>query len=221
MSATGVRRHRFAFRTVRGRFLVPSITLLFVLLGGLGGGLIVQNDRFGQAMLNSRCEAMADFMGKVGSGYISYYNLRELDNLVEQATKDPDTVFAAFYDEKGGLLTQKAAPPREPPDDPMLVKLRRSFNDADGRPMGSMLLVQSRRSLVENTRRQLALLFSGMALVLLLFVLGMSLLTRSMVRPLLALTRAAEQVARDGDLRQTIQVESGDEAGGSRSRSSR
>lgn len=203
----------FTFRSIRSRFLVPTIVLLVVIFGTLGTTLIIQNQRFADGMMNARAEAMANFLGKVGSGYINYFNLLELDNLVDQATKDKDTVYAAFYDPNGKLLTQKDNFPPEPKEDPSLVTYQREFTDDDGQLTGSMKLIYSRKSVEENARQSILFVVAGIIVAVTLFVIGMVLLTNSIVNPIQQLTRVTEEVVRSGDLRQTINIVSQDEIG--------
>ena len=123
------------------RFLFPTIALLVVLLSALGGVVVWQGASFGSSMISARAESMTDFLAKVGKTHVSYFNLQELDNLVDQAMKDKDIKYVVFLDDKGKVLTQKAEFPTEPADDPTLYKYTREFTDADNRPMGSMRLV--------------------------------------------------------------------------------
>jgi len=203
----------FKMDSVGKRFLVPTIALLVVLLGSLGAVLVLQNKSFAESLMHSRGESMANFMGKVGSGYIAYFNLQELDNLVDQAIKDPDILWVAFRDDKGQILTQKAEFPPRPKDDGAQVVYSREFKDPDGKATGSMELIYSRKSLDRNTFTAIVVVLGGVAVTLVLFVLGMLFLTRSILRPIQELTAVVREVVAKGDLRQTIRVGTNDEIG--------
>ncbi|MFZ5441106.1 MAG: methyl-accepting chemotaxis protein [Myxococcota bacterium] len=213
MSSPHKETSMFSLDTVGKKFLYPTIALLVVLLGALGAILVRQNAIFGERMISARAESMADFLAKVGKTHISYFNLQELDNLVDQATKDRDIRYVAFLDDKGKVLTQRSDFPAEPADSPELLRFVRDFTDADNRPMGSMKLVFSRETVERHTRESVLVVLGGVSLTLVLFIVGMLLVTRSLLRPIHELTRATNEVVTKGDLRQVIHVDSRDEIG--------
>ncbi len=199
--------------TVGKKFLVPTISLLVLLVGGMDAFLLVKNRSSAETMMAARGEAMANFMEQVGRGFVATFNLQQLDVMTEQAMKDPDIVFAAFYDDQGKLMTAKAAAPVAPQDGAGLIKYAREFKDADGRPLGSLKLYYSTRSLAESMHRGFVFGALGVAITLGLFGVGVTLITRRILRPIQELARAAQAVVKKGDLRQNLSVSSSDEIG--------
>ncbi len=202
----------FSLKTVGKKFLVPTIVLLVLLLGLLGTSLIVMTRWSAEKMMASRGEAMASFMEQVGKGFVATYNLRELDVMTKEAMKDPEIVLAAFYDDQAKLLTVNALGAKEFQESEV-IKYHREFKDADGRPVGSLNLYYTTRSLRENMRQGFAFTFIGIAITIVLFGIGVTLVTRRILRPIHELTGAAQAVVSKGDLRQNLSVSSEDEIG--------
>ena len=206
-------RASLTLNTVTKKVLVPTFALLCLLTTTLGAGLIWQNSAFAEQMMEARGRSMADFMAKVGRGYVNLYNLQALDTLVVQAMKEQDILFAAFYDDKGEVMTQLEAPPQEPEESPTQLRYTRNFADDDGRSLGSMKVYFSKKQVLTNTRRMVGFMIGGIAGMLLLAMIGMALLVRWVLRPIHELTRVAQNVVRRGDLRQQLQQTSNDEIG--------
>ena len=87
--------------TVGKKILIPTLALLILLLSALGVFVIQQNAATTERALRDRGEAMATFMEQVGKTFVATYNVQALDLMARQARKDPDIVYAAFFDEKG------------------------------------------------------------------------------------------------------------------------
>jgi methyl-accepting chemotaxis protein len=202
----------FSLNSVGKKFLIPTIVLLVVLLGLLGTSLLVMTRSSAEKMMASRGEAMASFMEQVGKNFVATYNLRELDVMTKEAMKDPEIALAAFYDDQGKLLTVNALGAKEFQESEV-IKYVREFKDADGRPVGSLNLFYTTRSLQENMRYGFAFVVLGIAITLGLFGVGVALVTRRILQPIRELTRAAQAVVTKGDLRQNLSVSSSDEIG--------
>ncbi len=197
--------------TLGKKILIPTLALLILLLSALGVFVIQQNAATTERALRDRGEAMATFMEQVGKTFVATYNVQALDVMAKQARKDPDIVFAAFFDEKGTVMA--ASDEKEPTVDSTLIEFKRDFVDEDQRAMGSMKLYYSRQSALENIRREVVSISAGVVVLLAIFVVGLLLLTRSIVRPIRELTFVANEVVSKGDLRQEIRVRSTDEVG--------
>ena len=200
-----------SLKTVGQKFLVPTMFLLIVLLGLLGTSLIVRTRTTAEKMMAARAEAMASFMEQVGKGFVVTYNLRELDVMTREAMKDPEIVFAAFYDDQGKLMTVNALGADHQESE--LIRYVREFKDGDGRPIGSLKLFYTTRTLQRNMREGFVFVIVGVAVTLVLFGVGVTLVTRRILRPIHELTHAAQAVVQKGDLRQNLSVSSEDEIG--------
>jgi methyl-accepting chemotaxis protein len=200
-----------SLKTVGQKFLVPTMLLLIVLLGLLGTSLIMRTRTTAEKMMAARAEAMASFMEQVGKGFVVTYNLRELDVMTREAMKDPEIVFAAFYDDQGKLMTVNALGTDHQESE--LIRYVREFKDGDGRPIGSLKLFYTTRTLQRNMREGFVFVIVGVAVTLVLFGVGVTFVTRRILRPIHELTHAAQAVVQKGDLRQNLSVSSEDEIG--------
>jgi methyl-accepting chemotaxis protein len=211
--ADRARRSPFRLDSVSKRFLAPTIALLALLLLGLSATIVWRNSAFTARMSATHGEAVTDLLAQVARGSVSYFDLQELDHLADEARKDPNIRYVAFFDEAGRPLTEREGLPEEPAAAAGLERYARAFQDEDGRALGSMVLVYSHARALESAQANVRVLGAGVALVLALFVLGMLVVTRRVLGPIRALTRATREVVRTGDLRQEILVESEDEVG--------
>jgi len=60
-----------AFNSIRKIFLIPTMCLCILLIGGLGTLLSINNSSAIHSMMDSKGNAMARFMAKISSGKIS------------------------------------------------------------------------------------------------------------------------------------------------------
>ncbi len=186
--------------TIKTKFLAFTVALTIVLLGGQGLFTVKTSNDFAFSMMNARGKSMADFMEKIGLTYISYYNIVALDTFAQQAAKDPDIVFAAYYDDQKRPLTQDIEHFKEPPVTSSMLAYERPIKDPDGRLLGYLKLYYNQKSLYDNQRKGYLGVFVGVAVTVILFVVGMFAMSRSIVsRPLERLSKTVGEVA-SGDL---------------------
>ncbi len=186
--------------TIKTKFLAFTVALTIVLLGGQGLFTVKSSNDFAFSMMNARGTSMADFMEKIGLTYISYYNVVALDTFAQQAAKDPDIVFAAYYDDQKRPLTQDIEHFKEPPLTASILAYERPIKDPDGRILGYLKLYYNQKSLYDNQRKGYLGVFVGVAVTVILFVVGMFAMSRSIVsRPLERLSKTVGEVA-GGDL---------------------
>ncbi len=186
--------------TIKTKFLAFTIVLTVVLLGGQGIYAVKTSNDFAFSMMNARGKSMADFMEKIGVTYISYYNIVALDTFAQQAVKDPDIVFAAYYDDQKRPLTQDLEHFKEPQLTGSMLPYERTIKDPDGRVLGYLKLYYDQKSLYDNQRKGYMGVIGGVAITVILFVVGMFALSRSVVsRPLERLSKTVGEVAA-GDL---------------------
>ncbi len=186
--------------TIKTKFLAFTVALTVVLLGGQGIYTVKSSNDFAFSMMNARGKSMADFMEKIGVTYISYYNVVALDTFAQQAAKDPDIVFAAYYDDQKKPLTQDLEHFKEPALTGSMLAYERPIKDPDGRVLGYLKLFYNQKSLYDNQRKGYIGVIAGVVITVVLFVVGMFALSRSVVsRPLERLAKTVGEVAA-GDL---------------------
>ncbi|MBI5076445.1 MAG: methyl-accepting chemotaxis protein [Nitrospirae bacterium] len=200
-------------RTIGAKLLIFTIVFTVVLLGGLGMYMVRTNYSFALSMMNTRGESMANFLDRIGVNYISYYNLVAIDSFVEQAVKDPDIKFAAFYDDQKRPLSQHVEKVKEPENTAGLLAYPREIKDPDGKTLGYLKLYYSQESLVKNLHQGYLTVIIGVGVTLVLFIAGIFMISRLVIsRPLGHLSRVVERVA-SGDLSSRVAVKRKDEIG--------
>ncbi|HEY5998448.1 MAG TPA: methyl-accepting chemotaxis protein [bacterium] len=198
-------------RTITAKFMAVTVLLTVVLLGAQGIYVVRSNNTLARAMLRARGEAMTSFMEKIGLTYISFYNIAALDAFAQQAAKDPEIAFAAYYDDKGRPLTQDPEHFKEPPLAAGMLAFEREIKNDEGQLLGRLRLHYDQSGLQAGLRRGYVTVAVGVLLTVLLFTAGMYALSRWVVnRPLARLARTVGTVAA-GDLTARADDGGGDE----------
>ncbi len=190
----------FRLNTIKTKFLAFTIVLTVVLLGGQGIYTVKSSNDFAFSMMNARGKSMADFMEKIGLTYISFYNVVALDTFAQQAAKDPDILFAAYYDDQKRPLTQDLEHFKEPKLTSSMLPYEREIKNPDGQVLGYLKLYYNQKSLYDNQRKGYLTVFAGVVITVVLFVYGMFNLSRYVItKPLERLSKTMGEVAA-GDL---------------------
>ncbi len=205
--------HASGLRTITAKFMVFTVILTVILLGAQGIYVVRSNNSLARDMLLARGEAMTNFMQKIGQTYISLYNIAALDTFSQQAMKDPEIKFAAYYDDKRKPLTQDPESFTEPPLTAALLSFDREIKNDEGQPLGHLKLYYDQGALQASLRRGYLTVAVGVLVTVALFVAGMFALARWVVnRPLARLARILGAVAA-GDLTTRAEAGSRDEIG--------
>ncbi len=204
----------FRLTSIKTKFLAFTIVLTVFLLGGQGLYSVWSNNQYASSMMNARGKSMADFMEKIGLTYISYYNVVALDTFAQQAAKDPDIVFAAYYDDQKRPLTQDIERFREPQKTDTMLAYEREIKNQDGQVLGHLKLYYNQKSLYDNQRKGYLTVIAGVVITVILFVVGMFILSKWVItRPLGSLAKTLGEVAA-GDLTARVaDIEKRDEIG--------
>ena len=201
-----------SLRSVTAKFMIFTVLLTVLLLGAQGIYVVRSNNSLARAMLQARGEAMTNFMEQIGKNYITYYNIAALDSFAQQAVKDQEIAFAAFYDDKGRPLTQNPERFKEPALTPSQLSFEREIRN-EGQAIGRIKLYYDRSGLQNSLRHGYLVVAAGTLVTVLLFIGGMYLLVRRVVtRPLARLARTMGAVAA-GDLTARADAGSQDEIG--------
>jgi methyl-accepting chemotaxis protein len=199
-------------RTIKAKFLLFTVALTVLLLGGQGIYSIRSNSQFASDMMQTRGKSMADFMEKIGHTYISYYNIQALDTFVQEAVKDPDIVFAAYYDDQKKPLTNREGF-KELEKSAAHLTYDREIKNVDGQLLGHLKLTYDTKSLIENQRQGYVAVMVSVVVTVIFFMAGIFLLSRVVVSgPLERLARTVSAVA-SGDLTPRVEVRAEDEIG--------
>ena len=198
----------FRFRSIAARFLTITFALVLLVVGGLGTFLAARGSRNIRASLDSKGNAVATLVEKVGAGYVENFDFLSLDRLADDLRKDPDVAFVVVHDAAGKLVTK--APP--PADTTPFVRFERRLAGSDGRQLGVVAIGYRRDAVARVLREDATLAATSIVLALLVFGLGMIVLIRGVTSPLRACVAVVERVAA-GDLDVAIASGRTDELG--------
>jgi methyl-accepting chemotaxis protein len=196
------------FRSIRTRFLVTTLALVVLVVGGLGAFLSLRGARAIRASLDSKGEAVATLVQNVGSGHLLNFDYLALDALVADLRKDGDVVFVAVHDPQGKLLTKDAVPQ----DPGRLIVFERALRDPEGQALGALRIGYRDDAIRQGLRADALGAAASVGLAMLVFAFGMVVLIRGITRPLHDCVAATERVAA-GDLDVEISVDRDDEVG--------
>src|SRR3990172_3101388 len=91
--------------SINKKLLVPTLLLVAILMGTLGGVLVAQQHRELTSMMESKANGLTTMLATISVQYVINYDLSALESFVKDTTKDKDVVFAEYYDAEGKSLT--------------------------------------------------------------------------------------------------------------------
>ena len=197
--------------SLRTRLLAPTLTLCVVVMlaAAAAGSLLVSRQ------LSARFEAQAartvEFVAKVGTPYVTNYDLTALGAFVRELSRDEQVAFAEFFDADGKSLTEDVA--QAPADTAGLVLVERDMKDAAGKTIGRLKAGFRNDAVLTARNFVLGAIGGGMAAVLLVVVLALLWSARHVMRVIGAEPRAAVALADGiaaGDLAVQARVAAGD-----------
>lgn len=202
------------FNSISKKFLIPAILIMVILLGGLGTLMINQNHATLESLMESKGNALANTLSQISANYVMNYDLQALELFVNEAMKDPDMVFAVFYDAEKKPLTESSRPPSDLSS--LAIYEREIRNLRENRsPVGYLQIGYSRHALSKNLTSGIQTVVLSNVVALMLLILGVTILFRGITRPLRHLVEVIEKVAA-GDLTARVAsrlVDRGDEMG--------
>jgi len=193
----------FALNTLNKKFLIPTLILTVILLGGLGAIMVEKNHATMRSIMESKGNAMADLLAQISVNYIMNYDLSALEGFVKETLKDSEVVYVVFYDADKKPLTEIS---KETKDNTSLFVYEREIRDRqeNDKLLGFLKLGYSQQTLARNLRSGIQTVVVSNLIALALLVFGVTYLFRGITRPFGHLVEVIEQMAR-GDL--TVQVE--------------
>ncbi len=196
-------------RSISTRFLVLTIAMVVVIFGGLGIFITTQNTTALRVSLDSKSMSVADLASSTGAEYLANFNFMALDLLVENIAKDPDVVFAGFYNDKKELVTKRPMPAAM--GNAQIAA--RDLKDANGAVIGTLKIAYRKDTVTKSLMKNIFTLIAGTLVAIVLFSLGISIASRRMI--LAPVNRLCEAIAKvsEGDLSQKLEAGSNDEIG--------
>ncbi len=196
------------FNTIRKKFIILMLALATLLLSGLGIFMAANNTSAIKDMMESKGNSTADFMSKISAHYYTNYNFSELDNLVEEITKDPEVDFAVFYDPQNKPLTQISKKTEELT---AFMVIERKIVAESGMHLGNLKIGYNKKAITSNLRKSIIIVTTSIVIAIFLFAVGMSFLAgRVIIKPITHIESAARQIA-SGDLTIKVDVKGEDE----------
>ena len=196
-------------RSISTRFLVLAVVMVVVIFGGLGVFIATQNASALRVSLDSKSTSVADLACSTGSEHLTNFNFQALDLLVENIVKDPDVVFAGFYNEKKELVTKRPMP--DGMKNAQIIS--RDLKDANGTIIGSLKIAYRKDTVAKSLKKLVFILIAGTVAAICVFSIGITIASRRMIlAPVNRLCVAIAKVA-EGDLSQKLEAGSNDEIG--------
>jgi methyl-accepting chemotaxis protein len=199
---------KLRFRSLTARFLIPTLALVVLVVGGLGRFLAMRSAATIRASLDSKGNAVATIVQNVGGEYLENFNYLALDALVADIRRDPEVAFVVVTDEKGKPLTKEHAPE----DVASFIVFDRDVKGSDGHRLGALRLGYRADAIARGIRADAITSGVSVVVAMLFFAAGLIVLVRGITRPLQACVERIERLAR-GDLEVEVEVNRVDEIG--------
>jgi methyl-accepting chemotaxis protein len=194
----------FKLDSISKKFLISALIFMVILLSGLGTIMVLKNHGAIRSLMESKGNAQANLLAQISVNYVMNYDLTALEEFVKETSKDPEVVFAIFYDADKKPLTESSKAPKDTAS--LLVYEREIRNSKEHtKPLGYLQLGYSRKALSSNLRGGIQTVVISNFVALVLLILGITVLLQGITKPLRHLAGVIERVAQ-GDL--NAQVES-------------
>lgn len=186
------------FNSVEKKFLLPILMFTFAILVLIALAGVTTNSALVQAQIDTRGSAMVRYMAKTSQLNFQNRELGVLEGLVKEVLKEPDVVYAVYYNQQREPLTSAAAVPK---DSANLRVFEKELRDAVGNSVIGYLAIGYRLDALEAGRNKF-LLIIGLCTLLALggMIVGNSFLVRRVIiKPLHEASKVADKLA-EGDL---------------------
>ncbi|MBU0676222.1 MAG: methyl-accepting chemotaxis protein [Proteobacteria bacterium] len=194
-----MKKNLFRFNSVEKKFLVPILLFTFTLFALIAMAGLTTNSSLIREQIDTRGSSMARYMAKTSLFYYYNYDLGALDGFVQEVIKDPDVVYAVFFDENRKALTLSSKKPAEINRNILVYEKEIRDNQGDA-VMGYLEVGYSLQAL--DAGRDKFLMIIGICTLLALggIILGNGFLVRRIItKPLREATVIADRLA-GGDL---------------------
>ncbi|MHB8828113.1 MAG: methyl-accepting chemotaxis protein [Syntrophales bacterium] len=190
------------FDKIGNKFFISSLIFIVILFAVLTAINVRINNSSIRAQMEKRGKAMVHYMAKTSVFYYTNYDLGTLDVFVQEAIKDPDVVYAVFYDENKKPLTVTS---KKPADTASLMNYEQSIVDASGKTIGLLSIGYSAKAIAAIVNRSVWIMLAAMTIALILLSVGITFFVRNVITRPLGKTVALANKLTEGDL--TVQIE--------------
>ena len=200
------------FNSISKKFLFPTLLLSIVLFCGLGLFMAKSNSAAIMSMMDSKGDAIAQFVTRVTADYFAIFDFSDFENFAKALEKDPEVDFAVFYNAQKEPLTSIDKIPADTAD---MIIYDREIKDREGNSLGYLKIGYNKTSLTENLENSIKIITSSTVVALLILAFGLILLVRIVItqRVKETVTMIKDIAMHDGDLTKRLTVESEDELG--------
>src|SRR5262245_55347802 len=124
------------FNSLRARLIVPTLSLsaLVMLAAAAAGSTLVM--RHLNAGFGEQAARTVEFVAKVGTPYVTNYDLTALGSFIKELSRDKRVAYAEFFDAEGKSLTSDVS--ASPADTSGMLLIEREVQDASGKTVGRL-----------------------------------------------------------------------------------
>jgi methyl-accepting chemotaxis protein len=196
--------------TVNKKILVPTLSMVFILLLCLGFFMTMSNNRSIQAMMDSKADGIGSIISSFSAEYFAFFDFSDFESIVKALEKDPEISHATFYNSDMEALTHEA---EKNEDFSNMLVVSRDIKDVDGNLLGYLKIVFKQDNLLMNKRNNIILVTFSLVVALLLISIGMFFTIRKLIVIPMGKTVQMIQEMEKGHLNSRLQMNQQDEIG--------
>jgi methyl-accepting chemotaxis protein len=202
----------FKLNSINKKFLIPTLTLTFVLLCILGLIMAMNSRASIRSLMDSKGNAVADFITEFSADYFAIFDFSDFENFVKALEGDPEVEYAIFYNPDNEPLTDISEVPEDTSD---LIIYNRDILDEEGNPLGRLELGYNKHGLTRNLRSNMFIVTIGTLLAITFLSLGIMLLIKKIITQRVRDTvfMLKDIAEGEGDLTKRLREDKDDELG--------
>ena len=202
----------FRLDSIKKKLILPTLLLVTMLIGALGGELVVQQHRGLNSMMESKADSLINMLTTISVQYLVNYDFIALEGFVKEAGKDKDIAFAEYYDAEGKSLTGNVM--KAPENTSNLLVHERDIVDTNGKKIGMVKVGYTTTALDNMVHSSITIVAVSVLAVLALLALGLTIIVRGVAQPAVQIQEGLAMLAQgEGDLTARIDVKTNDELG--------
>jgi methyl-accepting chemotaxis protein len=207
-----MKKSMIALNSINKKFLVPTLLLAVALFCVLGIFMANNNSASIRSMMDSKGNAIANFVTNVSADYFAIFDFSDFENYSKALESDPEVEFAIFYNAEKEALNQNT---KVPEDISSLIIFDREIKDEGGNLQGYLSIGYNKTYLEKNLNDSIKIVTVSTVLALLLFAFGVIFLVRKVITHRVQTTvHMLQDIAEgEGDLTKRLHADSDDELG--------
>ena len=198
--------------TINKKYLIPVLLLSAILLAALGGFMAFKNKQALHASLDSKADAVADFISGFSSDYFAIFDFSDFENFKKAISSDPEVEYLSFLNAQREPLSDALQPPADVSN---MHVVERAIKEEDGNVIGYLQIGYSQERLKKSMLESLYTVAISTLIAIGFLALIIVILTRILI--LNRVNKSVEMLKNiakgDGDLTHRLTVDSGDELG--------